>query len=630
MNTFTTTSIEATLGRKLITRADQFFSHSQDCIIDEMIQNSRRAKAKNVRFILEDGDLIIADDGHGLTADNDHILLMAGGSNNDDATEVLERAAGLGFFSLAKYDVVVRSHDWEMQVPKEAFTGGTTAALTRGFAHQDGLSIRIRGFIPLKGLVEHEGKKLGEIIERCIRYSGLTATLQGFPQEVPAVVVPRIFLDHALEQHTGQITAIASETVNGVTIKLARVRGDFYRMDKTKINFFGKVISLSDSQARHQVPSAEKTVELNTEKRAFVETSFCTIVLIDVHDTSHLKLKLPERDVLIQDEGLDLIWRTVELLYCRMISDPAIVNGLPADHSLRAKSPYPIPRPACVVSNLAGTRWMPLDGGLITADGDRLERHEIVSVALDSYSIQESGYLESMLENIVGDDGCSAVTRVMFEEREIEQALGKGVVPHVIGNTLVIKAEGDEILVPLDDGESGYALEYTEVGSAINDAKVNVEDLYNTVMEDLALTFRIEDPHGDERTLSAPIAAIYFNPDWDTYDPYVIIAKGREDEVHSRMVRGVPWYNDEGGDYSLQEANHSASFATLVARITGASRTHFQREVQSAVLDKAYSLMSEVEGDEETLVLKVMVNLKKGGSPIVTVERETSPQAEAA
>jgi hypothetical protein len=141
-----------------------------------MIQNSRRAKAKNVRFILEDGDLIIADDGHGLTADNAHILLMAGGSKNDDATETAERAAGLEFFSLAKYDVVVRSHDWEMQVPKEAFTGGTTAALTRGFAHQDGLSIRIRGIIPLKGLVEHEGKKLGEIIEQCIRYSGLSAT----------------------------------------------------------------------------------------------------------------------------------------------------------------------------------------------------------------------------------------------------------------------------------------------------------------------------------------------------------------------------------------------------------------------------------------------------------------------
>jgi hypothetical protein len=42
MTTLTTTSTVATLGRKLITRAGQFLSHSQDCIIDEMIHNSPR------------------------------------------------------------------------------------------------------------------------------------------------------------------------------------------------------------------------------------------------------------------------------------------------------------------------------------------------------------------------------------------------------------------------------------------------------------------------------------------------------------------------------------------------------------------------------------------------------------
>jgi hypothetical protein len=40
--------------------------------------------------------------------------------------------------------------------------------------------------------------------------------------------------------------------------------------------------------------------------------------------------------------------------------------------------------------------------------------------------------------------------------------------------------------------------------------------------------------------------------------------------------------------------------------------------------------MSDVEGDEETIVMKVVVNLKKGGYPVVTVERDMPPQAEAA
>lgn len=160
-----------------------------------------------------------------------------------------------------------------------------------------------------------------------------------------------------------------------------------------------------------------------------------------------------------------------------------------------------------MVSNLAGVRWIPSDGGLISADGDRLARHEIVAVYLDRHIVQDSGYLESMLESFPGMGGCPAVARVMFEDVEIVNALGKGVVPYVKGSTLVIKAEGDEIKVPLNDGESDDPLTYTDFGAAITEA--NIQDLYDSVVDDLALTFTIEDPQGGGRTLSAPIAAIY-------------------------------------------------------------------------------------------------------------------------
>ena len=36
------------------------------------------------------------------------------------------------------------------------------------------------------------------------------------------------------------------------------------------------------------------------------------------------------------------------------------------------------------------------------------------------------------------------------------------------------------------------------------------------------------------------------------------------------------------------------------------------------------------EGDEETIVTKSVMNFKKGGSPVETVEHDTQPQAEAA
>jgi hypothetical protein len=446
MNILSTTQVEATLGRKLISRADQFFSHSFDCIIDEMIQNSRRARAKNVHFTLEDGDLIIADDGHGLTAENAHVLLMAGGSNNDAAVEINEAAAGLGFFALAHYDVVVRSHNWEMQIPKAAFTGNATAALTTGHPHQGGLSIRIRSF------TDRDGLRLGEIIQKCVVYSGLTATLKGFPEGVPTVVMPQTFLDHALKDHADCMVAVHTDTVHGVTIKLARIKGEMWRKEKTKLNFFGKVISLEDHRAGHRIPDVEKTVTLDEEKKLFNEASFCTMVLIDVHDTSRLKLKLPERDVLIQNDGLEEIWKTIDLLYCKMLSNPDLVNGLSAHHPLHTFSPYPIPRPSASVANMAGTRWMPKGNGLISAEGDRLELHEIVSLSLESYGVQDGGYLESMLESSYSQGGCPEVARILFDVGEIEYILGRETIPFVVGNTLLIKAEGDEIQVPLDDG----------------------------------------------------------------------------------------------------------------------------------------------------------------------------------
>lgn len=174
----------------------------------------------------------------------------------------------------------------------------------------------------------------------------------------------------------------------------------------------------------------ERTATPDIEKKAFIDTSYATLVLIDFHDTAHLKLKLPERDVLIKDEGLELIWKTANFLYYKRISRTDLVNGLSADHPLRSVSPYPILRPSWSVSNLVGVRWILKDGGLVPAEGDRLERREIVSINLDGHSVQDSCYFESMIESIAGMNRRPVVVWGMFEETENEHALGKGVIPY--------------------------------------------------------------------------------------------------------------------------------------------------------------------------------------------------------
>jgi len=455
----------------------------------------------------------------------------------------------------------------------------------------------------------------------------MTAILKGFPNSVPSLVLPKSFHDHALEEYAHHVVAVETSTLHGVNIKLARLQNDMWRRDKMRINFFGKVISLSDHSVGHSIPKVEKTVALDIEKKAFREAMFSTFVLIDVHDTSRLKLKLPERDVLIQDEGLEAIWTAINHLYCKMVSDPHLVNGLACDHPLRKTSPYPIPAPAVSVSNLAGTRWIPQDGGLISAAGDRLELHDIVGVAVDTYGSQEGGYLPSMLEPLYGQGGCPEIMRILFEQNAIFQVFGEEHVSVVVGNTLVINAEGDELKVPLDDGESGYELNFSDVGESLKLAEI--DDLLNTVVDDLALTFTIRNPHGNRRTLTVPIPAIYFDEHSDYYSPSLIIAKGREDDAVERLMRGVPWYNEED-DYDRQERSYRESYDLLVARITGQSRSHFRQKVHAAILDEAYSLSHDATGEDEIIAITVIVRLGKDGSRSVNIEPVQTPLLEAA
>lgn len=116
------------------------------------------------------------------------------------------------------------------------------------------------------------------------------------------------------------------------------------------------------------------------------------------------------------------------------------------------------------------------------------------------------------------------------------------------------------------------------------------------------------------------IAAICFNQHRDTYSPFLLIAKGGEAEVHYRMVLCIGWYNSGGPNYDHQETSYSEAYATLVARITGLSRSYFQRYVQSVVQDKAY--IGPVDRDEETIA-RSLVTLKGGRT---SSDREPSCQ----
>src|SRR5690606_37799173 len=149
-------------------------------------------------------------------------------------------------------------------------------------------------------------------------------------------------------------------------------------------------IRLENYKAKHRIPPKENCVTHDQEKGRFRETSFSTIVLIDVHSTSHLHLKLPERDTVIQDDGLAQSWQEVERLYCKMLSDPSLPNGLPSDHKLREFSPFPIPRPSIAMRNLAGVSWLPVGDALMNEKGERMSMNDVASIHIDHNGHQDS------------------------------------------------------------------------------------------------------------------------------------------------------------------------------------------------------------------------------------------------
>ena len=79
----------------------KYFVAKPDSILKELVQNSRRARAKNVYITLKDGKITYKDDGKGL--DSYKPLLTLGDTGWDSDTVETESPAGFGFYSLISH-----------------------------------------------------------------------------------------------------------------------------------------------------------------------------------------------------------------------------------------------------------------------------------------------------------------------------------------------------------------------------------------------------------------------------------------------------------------------------------------------------------------------------------------------
>ena len=120
-------SIRATVHQDAISRVPGFFNATTREVLNELLQNSRRAGAARIDITSGNGVMTVTDDGQGIP--DPAVVLAFGQSGWEDGTVMNEHPAGMGFYSLARREsVTVRSGPgdgtgWRVQLAPEHFVG---------------------------------------------------------------------------------------------------------------------------------------------------------------------------------------------------------------------------------------------------------------------------------------------------------------------------------------------------------------------------------------------------------------------------------------------------------------------------------------------------------------------------
>ena len=327
-------TMRATLGSKLIPNAASMFRGDLEGKISEVVQNARRAGATRISFTRKGADLAVVDDGAGLAAEDAELLLAMGASRNGRRVEEGEAAAGIGFFALGHHVVRVRSHDWGCTITPEAFKGLTAVEIEEGLPDVYGMELVIEGIarrmpahLMLRG--ERAADALERILLEATLHSGMTATVDVGTTSGASVQEPVAFLDRHRERERYAETAV--RRLPGLEVKAVRFLSageeDAADYDRAlRLNFHGKAVKV-------EIPF-EREIEMGLEGLDSVETIddagrpttdyYRVCVLVDVTATTTVRLRLPDRDAVLDDEGLEALLTLVGKVRDELLEIPLL------------------------------------------------------------------------------------------------------------------------------------------------------------------------------------------------------------------------------------------------------------------------------------------------------------------
>ncbi len=309
----------AKVAPEAISKVTRLFNASLDDILNELLQNARRAGATEVAIErIEDpafGDAVrFSDNGHGLGSYPS--LFMLGKSTWCEGVEESEDAAGMGFFSLANRGARIIAQcygyekSWVLEASAAAFSGKAPVIGSDGPDDHEGVTI-------VFPVMRHDN--IARAVSKAARFCPLTVIFDGEATD------SEDFLEDNL--HT--------EEWNGIRIGIFSLASRGF-CDRDNVNFHG-VTLLAD---------------LPEISQQFHDTYY---VRLDVTHCGALKLVLPARKELVLDGFFDELRTEIRAVLFRYIASRKSHSLSFADWQAAKKCGVDLPQAAMMLRRFTPT-----------------------------------------------------------------------------------------------------------------------------------------------------------------------------------------------------------------------------------------------------------------------------------
>jgi len=262
-----TNTFKIGINPRILDKARNFFNSTTEDILNELLQNSRRAGATKVKVTKNTNTVVIEDDGIGIFSNG--VAINLGGSEWSNETQEREDPAGCGLFSLANLDSVIESHGKKVRLNAEAFSGAKEVEVEES-DFSKGTRITFRN--------TNEERAFKYKLERACKFYPVQVEYNGEELEKP-----KDFLQDA----------VYVEEWEGLRIGVVKLH-QRWCSSEFKLNFYGLEINCSDPRRPHF-------------KRALDQDDL--FVRVDIVDCPKLQLVLPSRKEVVSNDFLPLLFQ---------------------------------------------------------------------------------------------------------------------------------------------------------------------------------------------------------------------------------------------------------------------------------------------------------------------------------